>query len=98
MFLTTLTLHFTSYLEFAFLLPADHFSIIQPAMKQAVLLSALTGFFSLAGAATTFSPARPPAVPLAVRAPYLNSWLYVAENGGNGGLLAGPESWARFWK
>ncbi|ORY68717.1 uncharacterized protein BCR38DRAFT_455604 [Pseudomassariella vexata] len=51
----------------------------------------------LANAASTFSPARPPSIPLAVRAPYLNSWLNVGSDGGNGGYLAGENSWARFW-
>ncbi|KAL2129393.1 hypothetical protein VTI74DRAFT_7851 [Chaetomium olivicolor] len=41
--------------------------------------------------ASTFIPARPPAVPLAVRSPYLNAWL----QGGAGGIL--PGSWPRHW-
>ncbi|KAJ4287091.1 hypothetical protein N0V88_007785 [Collariella sp. IMI 366227] len=40
---------------------------------------------------STFTPARPPAVPLAVRSPYLNAWL----QGGSGGVL--PGSWPRHW-
>lgn len=41
--------------------------------------------------ASTFTPLRPPAIPLAVRSPYLSTWL----NGDSGGLL--PGSWPRFW-
>ncbi|KAI5860315.1 glutaminase A [Durotheca rogersii] len=52
-------------------------------------------FGSLAHAVSTFSPARPPAIPLAVKAPYLNSWLRVGSDGGSGGYLAG--SWPTFW-
>jgi hypothetical protein len=46
-------------------------------------------------AASTFSPARPPAIPLAVRSPYLNTWLNAGPKGGNGGYLAGQ--WPVFW-
>ncbi|KAI0142248.1 glutaminase GtaA [Xylariaceae sp. FL1272] len=45
---------------------------------------------------STFSPARPPAIPLAVKGPYLNTWLTAGSNGGNGGYLAGE--WATFWQ
>ncbi|KAG4222140.1 hypothetical protein PC116_g29385 [Phytophthora cactorum] len=51
---------------------------------------------SLADAASSFSPARPPAIPLAVKSPYLNSWLNVGSDGGNGGYLAGE--WPKFWR
>jgi hypothetical protein len=44
---------------------------------------------------STFSPARPPAVPLAVRSPYLSTWLEAGSDGGNGGYLAGE--WPTFW-
>ncbi|KAI0505937.1 glutaminase GtaA [Xylaria bambusicola] len=60
--------------------------------------NALTGAFLFGGlalGASTFSPARPPAIPLAVRAPYLNTWLPAGSNGGNGGYLAGE--WPLFW-
>ncbi|KAH6652732.1 glutaminase GtaA [Truncatella angustata] len=46
-------------------------------------------------AVSTFSPARPPAIPLAVKSPYLNTWLNAGSDGGNGGYLAGE--WATFW-
>ncbi|KAI0861627.1 glutaminase GtaA [Xylaria cubensis] len=60
---------------------------------------ALTGAFlfgGLASGASTFSPARPPAIPLAVKAPYLNTWLDAGSDGGNGGYLAGQ--WPVFWQ
>ncbi|KAI0842595.1 glutaminase A [Hypoxylon sp. FL0890] len=50
---------------------------------------------SLVHAASSFSPARPPAIPLAVKGPYLNSWLDVGSDGGDGGYLAGE--WPQFW-
>jgi hypothetical protein len=46
-------------------------------------------------AVSTFTPARPPAIPLAVKSPYLNTWLNAGKNGGNGGYLAGQ--WPVFW-
>jgi hypothetical protein len=64
-----------------------------------VLKDALAGAFyfgSLAFGASTFSPARPPAIPLAVKAPYLNTWLDAGSDGGNGGYLAGQ--WPVFWQ
>lgn len=44
---------------------------------------------------STFSPARPPALPLAVRSPYLSTWQQAGDEGGNGGYLAGE--WPTFW-
>ena len=38
---------------------------------------------------SSFLPARPPAIPLAVRSPYLSTWLSAGSDGGNGGYLAG---------
>ncbi len=55
------------------------------------MLAALAATAVNLGAASSFTPARPPAVPLAVRSPYLNSWL----EGGSGGIL--PGSWPRHW-
>lgn len=51
--------------------------------------------FVLAAAQSTFSPARPPSIPLAVKSPYLTTWLNAGSDGGNGGYLAGE--WASFW-
>ncbi|KAI1121927.1 glutaminase GtaA [Nemania abortiva] len=62
------------------------------------LKDALTGVFLFGGLAlgtSTFSPARPPAIPLAVKAPYLNTWLNAGSDGGNGGYLAGQ--WPVLW-
>ncbi|TVY28464.1 Glutaminase A [Lachnellula hyalina] len=47
------------------------------------------------GLAATFSPARPPAIPLAVRSPYMNTWLELGSDGGSQGFL--PGAWPRFW-
>nr|POE77399.1 glutaminase a [Quercus suber] len=50
----------------------------------------------LCDAASTFSPLRPPAIPLAVKSPYLNTILRAGSNGGDGGYLPGayPVFWA----
>lgn len=50
---------------------------------------------SLAGS-SVFSPARPPAVPLAVKSPYLNVIQDAGSDGGNRGYLAGQ--WPQFWR
>ncbi|KAF7557472.1 hypothetical protein G7Z17_g746 [Cylindrodendrum hubeiense] len=44
---------------------------------------------------STFSPARPPAAPLAVRSPYLNVWLNGNTDGTPSGYL--PGSWPKTW-
>ncbi|CAG8974958.1 hypothetical protein HYALB_00007635 [Hymenoscyphus albidus] len=44
---------------------------------------------------STFTPAQPPAIPLAVRSPYLSTWLFAGSDAGNGGYLAGQ--WPQFW-
>lgn len=49
----------------------------------------------LCNAQSTFSPLRPPAIPLAVKSPYLNTILQAGSDGGNGGYLAGE--WPVFW-
>ncbi|EKG11503.1 Six-hairpin glycosidase-like protein [Macrophomina phaseolina MS6] len=59
-----------------------------------LLAACFTGFVS-AQAQSTFSPARPPALPLAVKSPYLNTWLNAGSDGGNGGYLAGQ--WPVHW-
>jgi hypothetical protein len=48
------------------------------------------------GAQSTFTPARPPAAPLAVKSPYLSTWLTIGSDGGDGGYLAGE--WPVFWQ
>ena len=54
-----------------------------------------TSLLTLSNAASTFSPARPPALPLAVKSPYLSTWLNAGSDGGNGGYLAGQ--WPVHW-
>jgi hypothetical protein len=46
--------------------------------------------------ASIFKPARPPAIPLAVKSPYLNALQFAGCGHGNGGYLAGrnPSFWA----
>ncbi|OAA66608.1 hypothetical protein SPI_01184 [Niveomyces insectorum RCEF 264] len=46
---------------------------------------------AMAAADSTFSPVRPPSIPLAVRSPYLSTWL----DGDSGSIL--PGSWPHFW-
>tara|TARA_R110002060_G_scaffold47902_3_gene58912 strand:- start:381 stop:578 length:198 start_codon:yes stop_codon:yes gene_type:complete len=58
------------------------------------ILALAAAIFELT-AASTFSPARPPAIPLAVKSPYLNLYQFAGSDGGNGGLLAGE--WPSFW-
>ncbi|KAF2198160.1 glutaminase A [Delitschia confertaspora ATCC 74209] len=48
-----------------------------------------------ASSTSEFYPVRPPAVPLAVRSPYLSTWLPAGRDGGNGGHL--PGQWPIFW-
>lgn len=63
-------------------------------MRPPLLLLAAAA--TTAMAATTFIPARPPAVPLAVRSPYLNVWLQASDDPDNNGPTL-PGSWPRFW-
>ncbi|GAA5829765.1 hypothetical protein JCM11251_007872 [Rhodosporidiobolus azoricus] len=44
---------------------------------------------------SSFTPLLPPAIPLAVKSPYLNAWLPTGGNDGSKGFLAGR--WARHW-
>ncbi|KAM0716266.1 hypothetical protein Q7P37_007711 [Cladosporium fusiforme] len=50
---------------------------------------------SLIAAQSSFTPLRPPSIPLAVRSPYISTWQQAGSNGGNGGYLAGQ--WPSFW-
>lgn len=58
-------------------------------------LSIVGGLASLAAGQSTFSPARPPSLPLAVKSPYLSTWFPAGRNGGNGGYL--PGQWPTFY-
>ncbi|KAL3471278.1 hypothetical protein BJX99DRAFT_29762 [Aspergillus californicus] len=62
-------------------------------LSSALLCSSLA---ALTTAASTFSPVRPPALPLAVKSPYLSTWLAAGGDSGNGGYLAGQ--WPTFWE
>ncbi|KAF2103682.1 DUF1793-domain-containing protein [Rhizodiscina lignyota] len=65
-------------------------------MLSLTFLSILANIAGSTFAASTFSPARPPALPLAVKSPYLNTWLYAgSDDSGNGGYLAGK--WPQHW-
>ncbi|KAF3390622.1 Glutaminase A [Penicillium rolfsii] len=56
----------------------------------------VSSFVTAIGAQSTFTPARPPALPLAVKSPYLSTWLHAGSTGGNGGYL--PGQWPVFWE
>jgi hypothetical protein len=61
-------------------------------MKPTVIVPFLLSLLpSAINALSTFSPARPPAQPLAVKSPYLSVWQVA----NNGGYLAGQ--WPTFW-
>ncbi|RYP39349.1 hypothetical protein DL767_002260 [Monosporascus sp. MG133] len=64
-------------------------------MRFSIALARLALAVGIASAESTFSPARPPSIPLAVKSPYLSSWLNVGGDEENGGYLAG--GWPRFW-
>lgn len=68
---------------------------IMTLLKVLAVLATLTTNLLAQGTGSTFSPARPPAIPLAVRSPYLSTWLRAGPDGGNGGYLAGE--WPIFW-
>jgi len=56
--------------------------------------SAALFVFAEAQSGSTFNPARPPAIPLAVKSPYFSSWLQAGGSGENSGYL--PGKWAQF--
>ena len=58
-------------------------------MQFASIIGAVSALVSTALGASTFSPLRPPAIPLAVASPYLSTWL-------QGDNL--PGTWPTFWK
>ncbi|ORY78924.1 glutaminase GtaA [Leucosporidium creatinivorum] len=47
------------------------------------------------GTASSFTPLLPPAIPLAVKSPYVNAWLPAGGEHGSGGYLVG--SWTKHW-
>ncbi|CAK4031781.1 probable glutaminase [Lecanosticta acicola] len=66
-------------------------------VSSVVILSTLISVIAAQSAQqpSTFTPARPPAIPLAVRSPYLSTWQPAGQHGGNGGHL--PGEWPTFW-
>ncbi|KAB8213432.1 hypothetical protein BDV33DRAFT_210208 [Aspergillus novoparasiticus] len=58
-------------------------------------LRGLGNLVSCVAAASTFFPSRPPALPLAVKSPYLSTWLPAGTKDSNSGHLAGQ--WPTFW-
>lgn len=74
-------------------------------MKFSHALFALGVLFIRVSADSSFTPARPPAIPLAVKSPYLSVWQNAAPQAadggqevggpGNGGYIAGE--WPTFW-
>lgn len=64
-------------------------------MKINAIAGVLAWAAATVSAASTFSPARPPAIPLAVKSPYLNTYLQSGSDDGDGGYLAGR--WAQHW-
>jgi hypothetical protein len=64
-------------------------------MKFHALLALGATLLEVTSGQSTFTPARPPAIPLAVRSPYLNLYQFAGSDGGNGGYLAGQ--WSQFW-
>ena len=56
-------------------------------VKLSALLVAVAA--GLSYAQSSFTPLRPPALPLAVKSPYMNTWQQAGSDGGNGGYLAG---------
>lgn len=59
------------------------------------LMLALASVAAVCNAQSTFTPLRPPSLPLAVKSPYMSTWQAAGSNGGNGGYLAGQ--WPTFW-
>ncbi len=81
-----------------FLLRFHYLSILKIAVMRtpSTFLALGAALLEVTAAASTFSPARPPAIPLAVKSPYLNLLQFAGGDGGNGGYLAGqyPQFWA----
>jgi hypothetical protein len=74
-------------------------------LKSLWSISFLSGVFGLislpekqqiALKSSTYAPSRLPAIPLAVKSPYLSAWLKAGSEGGNGGKLFG--SWPVHWR
>lgn len=59
------------------------------------LVGVLGAVWGLVAAESTFTPTRPPSLPLAVKSPYLSTWFPAGSDGGNGGYL--PGQWPAFY-
>ncbi|KAF2838247.1 glutaminase GtaA [Patellaria atrata CBS 101060] len=59
-------------------------------------IACLVALTSFSNAASTFSPARPPAIPLAVRSPYLSTWLPAGRDAETSGELSAGV-WPSYW-
>lgn len=59
------------------------------------LVAICSTLLNFAAGDSTFTPARPPAIPIGVKSPYLSTWQQAGSDGGNGGFLAGQ--WTTFW-
>ena len=64
-------------------------------MRPSQLLVVL-GIATQTYAQSSFTPLRPPSLPLAVKSPYLSTWQQAGSDGGNGGYLNGQ--WPTFWQ
>jgi hypothetical protein len=60
------------------------------------ILAISAALLDFSSATSIFKPARSPAIPLAVKSPYLNTLQFAGCGHGNGGYLAGrnPSFWA----
>ena len=58
-----------------------------------ILITTLSVLIKSGSPTTRFSPSKVPAAPLAVRSPYLSTWLY-----SNNSEVILPGSWPTFWK
>lgn len=76
-------------------IPALHPSFKLKMLRSLLCLTSLISGIAAQSQASTFTPGRPPAIPLAVRSPYLSTWQAAGNDGGNGGYLAGQ--WPTFW-
>lgn len=65
---------------------SQYISVLLLAFLASILPQALT---------SNFAPIRPPALPLAVKSPYLSTWLNAGNNGEASGVL--PGRWPVHW-
>lgn len=73
----------------------QHLQSVYYSAMHTLFLTALSCLLSITASVSTFTPARPPSLPLAVKSPYLSVWLPAGSSGGNGGYL--PGQWPQFY-